>query len=99
MDEFSALIASFSEQLVGHIGSGNATAVLLRPYAGSETVDVLIRLSENTWANQLRTMEKLDAVRLMYLGELSFEYRFLADGESEPDVHEPTAGYQLVKAA
>lgn len=99
MDEFSALITSFGDQLVGHIGRENVSALLVRPYSGSETADVLIRLSTNTWDNQLRAMEQIDIVRLMFLGEISFEYRFLADGDVAPESQEMAVGYQLVDVA
>jgi hypothetical protein len=45
---------------------------------------VLVRLNDNSWDSQLAAMERIDDVRRMFVGELSFEFRFLADSDVEP---------------
>lgn len=98
--EFDALVYSFGDQLVGHIGRDSLRTLLVRPHAGSETADVLIGLQRNTWDEQLRAMELIDEVRNLFLGELSFEFRFLADDDVEPSSRAPEAAeYRQIVAA
>lgn len=97
MDEFSALINSFGEQLVTAIGKGNLAQLTVRGHEGSGSADVEILLSDNSWDQQIRAIQAVADVRTMFIDELSFSYQFFETFEDE-DVQAPDAkpAYTLV---
>lgn len=85
MDHFEALITSFGESLVMHVGRDRVRRLEVRGYEGSETADVLVWLLSNSWDDQLAAMTGIEEVRMIFLGDLSFEYRLLDEKEDAPE--------------
>ena len=81
MNEFSALITSFGDQLVGHLGKGHLAGLVVLGYPESGQADVEIRLNRNDWDEQLRAIELIADVRMLFIDELSFSYKFVAEKE------------------
>lgn len=81
MNEFDAVVHSLGEHLVDGIGKEHLTHVLVSPDELTATAEVTIVLSERTWAEQERAIDKIVDLREMFLEEISFDYRFAP----EPD--------------
>lgn len=84
LDEFDALVTSFGESLVMHIGRDHLDALEVRGYEESSDADVLVWLESNSWDSQLRAISGIEEVRAMFMGEIFFEYRFLDSKEQAP---------------
>lgn len=77
MDDFEALIHSLGEHSVDYIGKDRLRQLVVFGDALSETARIEICLTENTWSEQTRVIERMLELRAMFLDELSLDYLFV----------------------
>lgn len=84
MDDFRVLVQSVGEQIVDGIGRDRLERVAVVGDDRISTAEVEITLSDNSWDEQQRAIDKMIDVRGMFLGEVSISYCFL-DGVTSSD--------------
>ena len=78
MNDFSALVHSLGEHIVGRIGKENLASVTVAGDELTETAEVTISLIEETWAAEERAVDVMVELRQLFMDDLSFDYRFVS---------------------
>lgn len=83
MSDFDATIHSLGEHLVDYIGRDHLQQLTVTGREPFGEADVEICLQEDTWEEQSWAIDRVLAVREMFLNELSITYRFISPGGCE----------------
>ena len=81
VNEFEATIHSLGEHVVDTLGRDNLDQVLVSADELTETAEITISLRRPTWAEQSRAIDRMVELRLLFMDDLSFDYRFVDTGD------------------
>lgn len=73
---FETLIQSFGEQILLYVGRDHLRSVVVRGDSRIGTADVELALTDFSWDEQSRAIDKMLEVREIFLEELAISYHF-----------------------
>lgn len=96
MDTFTALIHSLGEHVVDYIGKDHLERLDVFGDEGDSSAHIEIFLSNQTWDEHSRAIDKMIELRAMFLDELSIDYRFVeSDSETNQSAEARHSTYSM----
>lgn len=81
--EFETLGHSVFEQVLAYVGKSNLDSAVVTAHHATNSVDVELRLSNDTWDAQSRAIDKMIEVRGLFLGEVALHYWFVSGDQHD----------------
>lgn len=83
VNDFKVLLESLMEQVKSYVGQDHLSYAQVVGDPLTETAEITLQLSDDTWTEQSRAIDKMIELRSMFLGELGIDYHFVRSDADE----------------